>query len=246
METEKTGKESGTADTMMNNLYGMLEYLKELNIISVGFRVLLAVFCGGVIGIERGRSHQPAGMRTYMLVCLGAAVVMTTGQYMYHSFQTGDPARLGAQVISGIGFLGAGSIITSGKTKVRGLTTAAGLWTSACIGLAIGIGFYSAGLLATLAVYLIMARFKRIEYKLLVDDIYCGIYIEFEDHVSIADIGQCIAGFGLEIEEVQMGQKGRQFQKALLTIKNKNNESRESVLKLVEEIEGVRFAKYIF
>ena len=121
--------------------------LKELNIISISFRIVLAVICGGVIGAERGRAHQPAGMRTYMLVCLGSTLVMSTGQYMYNTFEAGDPARLGAQVISGIGFLGAGSIIISGKTRVRGLTTAAGLWTAASIGLALGIGFYSAGIL---------------------------------------------------------------------------------------------------
>ena len=84
--------------------------LKGLNTVSVLFRILLAVLCGGIIGIERGRAHQPAGMRTYMLVCLGATLVMTTGEYMYNTFGEGDPSRLGAQVISGIGFLGAGSI----------------------------------------------------------------------------------------------------------------------------------------
>lgn len=77
-----------------------------------------------------------------MLVCMGAAAVMLTGQYMFEEFQSGDPSRLGAQVISGIGFLGAGSIIISGKKRVKGLTTAAGLWVAGCIGLSIGIGFY--------------------------------------------------------------------------------------------------------
>ena len=152
----------------MSQIPAIVDYLKELNILSVIVRILLAIICGGVIGIERRRAHQSAGMRTYMLVCMGAAIVMATGQYMYDTFKTGDPSRLGAQVISGIGFLGAGSIITSGKTKVRGLTTAAGLWVSACIGLALGIGFYSAGLIATLVVYLIMARLKRLEYRFLV------------------------------------------------------------------------------
>ena len=138
--------------------------LKELNIISISFRIVLAVICGGVIGAERGRAHQPAGMRTYMLVCLGSTLVMSTGQYMYNTFEAGDPARLGAQVISGIGFLGAGSYYFR-KTRVRGLTTAAGLWTAASIGLALGIGFYSAGILATAAVYMIMTRLKRWNIK---------------------------------------------------------------------------------
>ena len=223
-----------------------VRYLKELNGVSIMFRVLLAVICGGVIGLERGRAHQPAGMRTYMLVCMGAAIVMATGHYMQETFQTGDPARLGAQVISGIGFLGAGSIITSSQTRVRGLTTAAGLWTSACIGLAIGIGFYSAGILATLAVYLIMARFKKLEYKFILEDVYCGVYVEFDGTVTISDIAQRIAGYGLEIEEVQMGKPGKEFRKAMITLRNKKEESRDMVLKQMEAIEGVRDAKYRF
>ena len=93
-----------------------LKGVGSLSILSVIVRILLAIICGGVIGIERRRAHQSAGMRTYMLVCMGAAIVMATGQYMYATFKTGDPSRLGAQVIRGIGFLGAGSIITSGKT----------------------------------------------------------------------------------------------------------------------------------
>ena len=151
-------------------------------------------------------------------------------------------SRLGAQVISGIGFLGAGSIITSGKTKVRGLTTAAGLWVSACIGLALGIGFYSAGLIATLVVYLIMARLKRLEYRFLVDD----IYLEYDDALSVSDIAQQAERNGLKIEEVQHGTKGKGFQKALITFRNTQNESRDHVLNILEHVEGVKYVKYIY
>ena len=181
--------------------------LKELNIISISFRIVLAVICGGVIGAERGRAHQPAGMRTYMLVCLGSTLVMSTGQYMYNTFEAGDPARLGAQVISGIGFLGAGSIIISGKRRVRGLTTAAGLWTAASIGLALGIGFYSAGILATAAVYMIMTRLKKMEYQITSDTFSYGVYVEYTGASTIASITQKIFERGLEIEEVQIGKQ---------------------------------------
>ncbi len=224
----------------------ILKTLKELNLISVSFRIFLAILCGGFIGAERGRAHQPAGMRTYMLVCLGAAIVMSTGQYMYDSFGAGDPARLGAQVISGIGFLGAGSIITSGKTRVRGLTTAAGLWTAASIGLAIGIGFYSAGIIATAVVYLIMTRFKKMEYIISSETVCYGVYIEFSNDVSIADISQKVIDYGLEIEEVQIGKRTRKLQRAVITLKVTRNETRESVLKLFEKTGGVTFVKYIY
>jgi len=86
---------------------------------------------GGILGIERGRKYRPAGFRTYMLVCLGTTIVMLTNQYVYERYGGGDPVRMGAQVISGIGFLGAGTIIVTGHNQVKGLTTAAGLWAAA-------------------------------------------------------------------------------------------------------------------
>ena len=136
--------------------------LMQINEVTVAVRLALALICGGILGLERTRKQRAAGMRTYMLVSLGACIVMITGEYVFYKFDIGDPARLGAQVISGIGFLGAGSIVISGKSKIRGLTTAAGLWTSACIGLVIGIGFYECGVIATLAVYSIIGIFNRI------------------------------------------------------------------------------------
>ena len=138
------------------NMEGLIAYLADINAVSICLRVALSMICGGVIGIERSRAHQVAGMRTYMLVCLGATVVMLTGQYMQNYFGTG------AQVISGIGFLGAGGIISS-REKIRGLTTAAGLWASACIGLSIGIGFYAAAIVFTIAVFLTLSKFRKIE-----------------------------------------------------------------------------------
>jgi putative Mg2+ transporter-C (MgtC) family protein len=221
-----------------------IEYLEKVNLISISVRILMSMICGGLIGIERGRSNQPAGMRTYMLVCMGAAVVMMTGQYMYDHFQTGDPARLGAQVISGIGFLGAGSIITFGKTKIKGLTTAAGLWTAACIGLSIGIGFYIAGIISTLAVSLIMTQFKKLEYRLIIDDVWLSVYMEMDDTAKMADIAREIAGVGLEIDEVQIGKKRKGFQKAVINLKNTEHRGRDEVLKYLENMESIQFVKY--
>lgn len=228
----------------MDVAIAVLDYLRELNIVSVGVRILLCIVCGGIIGIERGKAHQPAGMRTYMLVCMGAATVMMTGQYMFYHFQSGDPSRMGAQVVSGIGFLGAGSIITSGKTKIRGLTTAAGLWAAACIGLSIGIGFYEAGIIATLVVSLIMTKFKKLESRLVFDDNWLSVYVELDDTVKLAQLDQKMAGFGLEIGEVQLGKKQKGFRKAVINIENKEHESRETVLRNLESMEEIHFVKY--
>ena len=114
---------------------------RELNLYSLIIRIVLSLFIGGILGFDRGRKNRPAGFRTYMLVCLGSTLVMITNQYVFQVFKSGDPVRLGAQVVSGVGFLGAGTIILTGHNQVKGITTAAGIWTAACCGLTIGIGY---------------------------------------------------------------------------------------------------------
>ena len=117
-------------------------------------RLLLAVVFGGIIGTERGKHGRAAGMRTHILVCIGATMTTLIGEYVTFVLgMSSDPVRIGAQVISGIGFLGAGMIMTRGGLRVKGLTTAAGLWATATIGLALGIGLYSAAIIAVFLVY---------------------------------------------------------------------------------------------
>lgn len=137
--------------------------LHEINLLSITLRLVLAVVCGGVIGLNRAMNKRPAGFRTHILVCLGATLVMLTNQYMVDIIGLAtDPARLGAQVVTGVGFLGAGTILMrGGGRKVEGLTTAAGLWACACIGLALGIGFYSAAIITTLLVFLSLTVFMK-------------------------------------------------------------------------------------
>jgi len=129
------------------------------------FRVLLAVGFGALIGLEREHAHRPAGLRTHILVCVGACLVMLTSEYIYKQYHPFSPntdvARLGAQVISGIGFLGAGTIIRNGSS-VKGLTTAASIWVVACIGLATGMGFYFGATIATITIFLCLAYIKRV------------------------------------------------------------------------------------
>lgn len=121
---------------------------------SIVLRIVFCIVCGGAVGLEREWKHRTAGFKTHILVCLGSAICMLTGQYAVLAFQidTIDPTRIGAQVVSGIGFLGVGTIIVRDNAKVKGLTTAAGLWVSACVGLAIGIGFYEMAILGTICV----------------------------------------------------------------------------------------------
>ena len=156
-----------------------MEKLYELNMISTFFRLLLALICGGVLGVERGKKNRPAGFRTYMLVCVAAAMVMVTNQYISEKYSTGDPSRMGAQVISGIGFLGAGTIIVTGRNRVTGLTTAAGLWASACIGLTIGVGFYSGAIIGCIMIFVAMALLHGVDDKITSFAKEVIVYIEF-------------------------------------------------------------------
>lgn len=134
-------------------MLSIFDGLRDVTLLSITVRMLLAVVCGGIIGIEREYKRRPAGFRTHILICLGAAMTTLTSQYLYlnmHYFT--DMARLGAQVVAGIGFIGAGTIIVTRRQRVKGLTTAAGLWASAIIGLSLGGGFYEGGIFATLLI----------------------------------------------------------------------------------------------
>lgn len=165
----------------MNQIGAVLTLLEGVNVWSSLLRIVLATVIGGCIGMDRGRHGRVAGTRTHILVCLGAAVTTLVGFYTAeHLGFANDPLRMGAQVISGVGFLGVGTIVIRNQSQVKGLTTAAGLWTTACIGLAIGAGFYLVALLAFLAVMLTISVLCRLEQRLRGSDVG-AYYIELED-----------------------------------------------------------------
>ncbi|MBQ6508862.1 MAG: MgtC/SapB family protein [Flexilinea sp.] len=140
--------------------------LRNLTFVSLLARLLTAVFCGTCIGLERSAKNRPAGFRTHILVCLGGAVASLTGHYMYLGLKLpADITRLSGQVITGLGFIGAGTIIVTKKMTVKGLTTAAGLWTTGIIGLAIGSGFFEGGLLGTALVLVAETIFPKLRQQ---------------------------------------------------------------------------------
>ena len=167
----------------------IMEVLREPNLCSTIVRLTLATICGGFIGLERVKKRRPAGFRTYMLVCLGAALTMIISQYLAVKGQATDVSRLGAQVINGVGFLGAGTIIVTGKQQIKGLTTAAGLWASACMGLAIGAGFYFGALVGCALIILTISLLGMLEEKIMSTARNMNIYIEFSE---TGDIGETI------------------------------------------------------
>lgn len=144
-----------------------LTNLRSISFGTVFLRTILAVLAGAVIGSERSYKNRPAGFRTHILVCIGAATASMTGIYLYLNLGLPtDISRLGAQVVSGLGFIGAGTIIVTRNRTVKGLTTAAGLWASGVIGLAIGAGFYEGGVIATVLVLVTETLFSQLNSRI--------------------------------------------------------------------------------
>ena len=144
----------------------LIQFLIEFNDISVVIRLLVAAIMGGLIGSERGRHGRAAGLRTHILVCVGATMTSLTSLFLNDVLGSqGDLARLSAQVISGIGFLGAGTILIRNSSVITGLTTAAGMWATAAIGVAIGYGFYSGAVTATVISIFSVTVLSRLERK---------------------------------------------------------------------------------
>lgn len=139
----------------------------DVNIVGAIAKLVLSLVLGATIGIERRRKGQIAGLRTFALISMGATLAMLISIYIpqeYLGLKNGDPSRIAAQVVSGVGFLGAGAIIQM-KGSVRGLTTAAGIWMTACIGLAVGAGMYLISIITTLLIIFILVNIERIEQR---------------------------------------------------------------------------------
>lgn len=181
----------------MTEMFSVLDVV-TITPASIVIRMVLSLVCGGILGLERTRKRRPAGLRTYMLMALGSCVIMMTGIFLYDTMgAVFDPARMAAQVISGIGFIGAGTIMVTRYHRVRGLTTAAGLWVAACLGIAIGAGFLFCALIAFVLIYLTMvfadkfeqyftSHLRRIEVYVILDGLES--IISFSKAVSAMDI----------------------------------------------------------
>lgn len=220
--------------------------LKDVNLLSTFVRICLAALMGGLIGTERGRRRRAAGLRTHMLVCIGAALVMITNQYIVTEFGSGDPTRLGAQVISGIGFLGVGTIMVDNKhQRVRGLTTAAGLWACACMGLAIGIGFYSGALIACLFIIATITVLNNLEPYIVSRSRTMEIYTEFEDQGDFNRFLGVLSSGGIKITDLESviprGTSDKEDDRIAWTmmLQLPKNYRHSEIIKQLEELSGI-------
>lgn len=163
-----------------------ITYMRDFNLVTVFARIFLACLAGFILGVERGKHGRVAGMRTHILVCVGSALTILIGLFVVDELGVGqDATRIAAQTISGIGFLGVGTIMVRGKSQVVGLTTAAGLWAAAAIGLSFGAGFYEGGILGTLIAILVNGLLPKIEYRYKLSRVSYVFYVEI---ASVYDV----------------------------------------------------------
>ncbi len=203
---------------------------------------MLAVICGGVIGIERERKRRPAGFRTHILICLGAAMTTLTSQFFV--LELGlytDMARLGAQVIAGIGFIGAGTIIITKRRQVKGLTTAAGLWTAAIVGLCCGAGYFEGAVITTLVVILAELVFARIEYLIVSNARSISLYVEYTESGRLGTIVDAIKGSGAYILDLEITKNSAEGKNpcAVFSLQTPRKISQQALMTKISKLDGI-------
>jgi putative Mg2+ transporter-C (MgtC) family protein len=242
-------------------MHEILCYFREFNTASVLVRLASAMLFGGLIGLEREQKHRPAGFRTYMLVCLGAALTVILGEYEFIMVTTRwatlageigirtDVSRFGAQVINGIGFLGAGTVIVTGQQEVKGLTTAAGLWASACMGLAIGAGFFECMVLGFALIFLSIKLLTPLENAIVENTRNMNLYAEFTNVDDVVGIITSIKALNIQIYEVEIerqgGTEGLRLPSAVLSLRLPHRMPHTQVLTAVSELESVQVIEEI-
>lgn len=213
-------------------------------------KICLASVCGGLIGLERELKGRPAGLKTFSLVCMGATLAMVTNEYivMFLNGGAGDLARMAAQVISGIGFLGAGTIIVTGNNQVRGLTTAATLWVTAALGISIGSGFYFGGVAGLAVIYVCSFLYGAIDRKIMEKSRIMRIYIEGMDENFMLRLVDFMEGKQIRVLSLQRKSENKWFKKdtcAMIEMDFGKKRKHAEFLDELRALEGLRYVEEI-
>jgi|Deesub1362A_J573_1020465.scaffolds.fasta_scaffold21525_2 putative Mg2+ transporter-C (MgtC) family protein len=206
----------------------------EISFLEALLRIVLAVLLGGVVGYQREAHERPAGFRTHILVTLGATLIMLVSYYPFKGLPYSDPSRIASQVIVGIGFLGAGTIIRQGNIVV-GLTTAASLWTMAAVGLALGLGYYSLAIVSTILILLTLTLFKLIEKKLVKKKVV-SFKLETEKEKMLEDF---VESGEWEVKSIKKRKEGKRYS-YVLTLSLPSTVSPTSLVRELSSLEGVK------
>lgn len=211
-------------------------------------RMASALIIGMVIGVDRAVKRRGAGVKTHTLVCLGSALVMMTGQYVRMNFEGSmDITRMGAQVISGVGFLGVGTIIVTGKNQIRGLTTAAGLWACACLGLAAGIGFVKGAFITLILVMFTLEILTKLDSRLLRYAKVFDMYLEFPTNQCVSEFMEKLHTMDVKIYNFELSKskiKG-EGPNAILCIEVPDLSKRVKVVETIRKMECVKFVEML-
>ena len=222
--------------------------LREVTLLAVILRIACAALFGGLLGLEREIKNRAAGLRTYMLVCVGACLVMVTNQYIFQTFNASDPVRMGAQVVSGIGFLGAGTIIVTRHRQIRGLTTAAGLWAAAGVGLALGVGFYEAAVAGALAIFVVITLLQKLDVIMHKRTKRADLYFELVADVTLGDFLRSVKEAELEVSDLHRepgGDVSGATRCYTATVKVSHRTAHTQIISLVSTLPGVLYCEEI-
>ena len=224
-------------------MLSIFDGLRDITFATVALRMFLAMFCGGCIGLEREFKRRSAGFRTHILICLGATMTTSISQflYLYMGYYT-DMARLGAQVVAGIGFIGVGAIVTTPQKRVKGLTTAAGLWASAIIGLCLGAGFYEGALLATILILIAELVLSPIEHKYMDRTPEVNLYMEYNNKATLDNVLFIFRQMDIKVVNLEITratENERHNASAIFLIRLNRRFSANKVVDAVRKVEGV-------
>ncbi|MBQ4135709.1 MAG: MgtC/SapB family protein [Clostridia bacterium] len=214
----------------------------DINILAITVRLVVALICGGIIGIERERKRRPAGFRTHILICIGAAMTTLTSQYIAFELNgVTDLARLGAQVIAGVGFIGAGTIIVTKRKNVKGLTTAAGLWASAIVGLCAGAGFIEGALLTTVIIIVAELLLARFEYFMVSNSRTVTIFVEYSDTSKLTAIVETVKENSSYIRDIEITKSNSESNTscAIFSIQMPRRKSHDKMINIISNLDGV-------
>lgn len=226
-------------------MFPALNFLRQPDLLGMTIRVLLALVCGGAIGIERTGKRRPAGFRTHILICLGAAMTTATSQYLYITMHYPiSVSRMGAQVIAGVSFIGAGAIMMTKWQRVRGLTTAAGLWVVAIVGLCCGTAFYEGAVYATVLVLIAEVFFSKLEYRLLRETKEVTVYAEYAKPSCLEDIVSRCHTLGVKVVDLEVTKKSDASGNscAVLSLLSRQGAGKEEILQELAGVDGVQTA----